>query len=67
MELENKVNKWWLPVLIGISLSAIALFLMSQPIGTFLGLTLVFGWLIFISGIFNLIFSIQNRHFFFWC
>ncbi len=64
MELENKVNKWWLPVLIGISLSAIALFLMSQPIGTFLGLTLVFGWLIFISGIFNLIFSIQNRHFF---
>lgn len=61
MELENKINKWWIPVLIGVSLSAIALFLMSQPVGTFLGLTIVFGWLIFMSGVFNMVFAIQNK------
>jgi len=64
MGLSKKVNQWWIPVLIGVSLSAISLFLMSQPVGTFLGLTIVFGYLIFLSGAFNIAFAIRNRHFF---
>jgi uncharacterized membrane protein HdeD (DUF308 family) len=64
MNLIKKVNQWWIPVLVGISLSAISLFLMSQPLGTFLGLTIVFGYVIFLSGAFNVVFAIRNRQFF---
>jgi uncharacterized membrane protein HdeD (DUF308 family) len=64
MNLIEKINQWWIPVLVGVSLSSVALFLMSQPIGTFLGLTIVFGYVIFLSGAFNIAFAIRNRHFF---
>lgn len=63
MELKNKINNWWMPVIVGLGLIGVSIFFMSQPVGAFLGLTVVFGWLIFMTGVFNTAFAINNRHF----
>jgi len=63
MELKSKINNWWMPVIVGLGLIGMSIFFMSQPVGTFLGLTVVFGWFIFMTGAFNLAFAINNRHF----
>ena len=55
------VNKWWMPVLLGVVLFAASIFIIIKPLNAFLGLALVFGWLILFNGIINIIFSVQNR------
>jgi uncharacterized membrane protein HdeD (DUF308 family) len=58
------INKWWIPVLVGIILIVGATYIMMQPVAAFVGLALLFGWLILLSGVLNIIFSIQNKKFF---
>ncbi|MAU25975.1 MAG: hypothetical protein CMH48_10335 [Muricauda sp.] len=58
---KTMVNKWWIPVLLGVVLFAASIFLVTRPTEAFLGLALVFGWFILFSGIMNIIFSVQNR------
>lgn len=55
------INKWWMPVLLGVVLFAASIFVISKPMSAFLGLALVFGWFILFNGIMNIIFSVQNR------
>jgi len=65
METTYKVNStikdWWMPVLTGTALIILSLFMIFRPAATFLGLAILFGWFIFISGGFNLAFAIRNR------
>lgn len=58
------INKWWIPVLTGIILIVGSIYIMTQPVAAFVGLALLFGWLILFSGVLNIIFSIQNKKFF---
>ena len=53
--------KWWMPALMGFLLSFSAIYIMSQPVASFVGLSLLFGFMIFISGLLNLSFALQNR------
>ncbi len=53
--------KWWMPVLVGILLSISAIYIMSRPVTSFVGLSVLFGFMIFISGLLNLSFALQNR------
>ena len=55
------INKWWMPVLLGVALIAASVFIISKPLSAFLGLALVFGWFILFNGLMNVIFSVQNR------
>ncbi len=62
--MKTIINKWWIPVLIGTLLIVSSIFIMSQPVGAFLGLSILFGWLIVFNGGLNIIFAIQNKTFF---
>jgi uncharacterized membrane protein HdeD (DUF308 family) len=62
--MKNKINQWWILVIIGLLLSGIGIFLMTKPVGTFIGLTIMFGWLIFSVGGMNLVFAIRNKSYF---
>ncbi len=59
--MKEQINQWWLPVVVGVLLTFTSIFLITQPVGAFLGLTILFGWLIFTSGGFNFAFAIRNR------
>ncbi len=62
--MKDKINQWWVLVLIGLVLTATGIFLLSRPVGTFLGLTIIFGWIIFSVGGMNLVFAIKNKNYF---
>ncbi len=64
MKFTDKINYWWMPVLAGVLLIAVSIFFISKPLSAFLGLTVLFGWLIFTNGGLNLIFAIRNRKIF---
>lgn len=55
------INKWWIPVLLGVLLFVASIYIVSKPMNAFLGLALVFGWFILFNGLMNIIFSVQNR------
>ncbi len=59
--IKNKINQWWLPALTGLALIALSIFFISQPVKVFLGLTVLFGWLIFTRGGINIVFAVRNR------
>ncbi len=68
MELIHKIHKtnhWWIPVLTGAALVTVSIIFMTRPVSAFLGFALVFGWLIFLTGIMNTVFAIRNRKFFY--
>ena len=64
MEITNKIRHWWIPVLLGVLLFASAIYISAQPIESFIGLTLLFGWIIAFNGISNIVFSIRNKNIF---
>ncbi len=59
--MNEKIKYWLVPVIIGILLSITAIYLTMQPVKAFAGLSILFGWLIFINGGLNLSFAIRNR------
>ncbi len=58
---HTQIKNWWIPVLIGIALIATAALIVSKPIEAYLGLSLAFAALVFVSGALNTVFSIANR------
>lgn len=59
--MKTLINKWWIPLLTGLLLVISSVYIMSKPVGAFLGLALLFGWLITLNGFLNIIFSLQNK------
>lgn len=53
--MNSKINQWWVLIIMGLLLTATGMFLMTKPEGTFLGLTIMFGWLIFSVGGLNVV------------
>lgn len=64
--LENSkrmVKYWWLLLLTGIALFVLGILIFIFPTQSYIGMSVVFGWVILISGIFQVVLSAVNRHF----
>lgn len=60
---KQAVKYWWLTLLTGIALLVIAIIIFAYPAMSYLGLSMLFGWMILISGIFSVIVATSNKHF----
>ena len=54
---------WWLLLLVGIALFLIGILTFVYPARSYLGMSLLFGWVILLSGILEVVLSTANRHF----
>ena len=60
---KQAVRYWWLLLIIGIALFAVGVLIFVYPAQSYLGMSLVFGWLMLISGILEVVLSSANKHF----
>ena len=60
---KQAVKYWWLTLVTGIALLVIAIIIFAYPAMSYLGLSMLFGWMILISGIFSVIVATSNKHF----
>jgi uncharacterized membrane protein HdeD (DUF308 family) len=58
---KSRINNWWVALLIGILFILIGFWTISTPVQSYLSLVIVFASFMFVSGIFQLVFSINNR------
>lgn len=61
-EIKREVKNWWLFTVIGILLLIAGFYTISNPLASYLGLSVFFGGLIFVNGIMELSFTFGNRH-----
>ena len=54
-------NYWWIPLVSGIVFLVFGLWLLLVPLDSFYTLTMVFGFIILISGVYEIYFSLLNR------
>ena len=52
---KQAVKYWWLLLLTGIALLVIGIVVFAFPAQSYIGMSLMFGWLILLSGIFQVI------------
>ncbi len=60
----HKISTWWIPTLTGVLLVLAALFFFFQPDKAFIGIALIFGWLVFTSGLMNMAFAFRVKRVF---
>jgi uncharacterized membrane protein HdeD (DUF308 family) len=56
------IKNWWLPLLIGAAFILVGIWTISTPVASYMTLAIIFASFMFVSGIFQLIFSISNRN-----
>jgi uncharacterized membrane protein HdeD (DUF308 family) len=56
------IKNWWLPLLIGAGFILVGIWTISTPVKSYVTLAIIFASFMFVSGIFQLIFSISNRN-----
>ena len=64
--LENSkkaVRYWWLLLLVGIVLLVAGILVFVYPAQSYVGLSVIFGWVMLISGVLEVILSASNRHY----
>jgi len=54
-------KNWWIPVIIGLSMLGIAVFMLLNPTIAYLSLSIFFAWMIFFYGILHIAFALSNR------
>ncbi len=59
--LQSAVKHWWLSLLLGILLIIMGIWVIRTPLASYIGLSILFGWLLFISGVIEMVFSIGNK------
>ncbi len=59
---RKPVKYWYLPLIAGIILIVLGIYIFTVPMETYLTLTIFFSLSFIFSGILEIIFSIQNRH-----
>ena len=57
----SQVKHWWGSLLLGILYILIAIFLLFTPLSSYVALSIMFAVAMFVSGIFEIIFSIANK------
>ena len=60
---KQAIRYWWLLLLVGIILLLVGILTFLFPARSYLGMSLLFGWVILISGILEVVLSTANRHF----
>lgn len=60
---KQAIRFWWLLLVVGIALFAAGLLVFAFPARSYLGMSLLFGWLMLLSGLLEVILSSTNRHF----
>ena len=60
---KRAVRYWWLLLIIGIALFVVGILIFVYPTQSYLGMSLVFGWLMLFSGILEVVLSSANKHF----
>ena len=59
-KVRSAVKNWWMHLLIGILFIIMGIWVISTPIASYLSLSIFFSVLMFVSGLFELIFAISN-------
>lgn len=62
-ESKQAIRYWRLPMLIGVILFLLGVLTFVYPTQSYLGMALIFGWVILLSGIMEVILATTNRHF----
>lgn len=60
---KRMVKYWWLLLLTGIALFVLGILIFIFPAQSYVGMSVIFGWVILVSGIFQVVLSAANRHF----
>lgn len=56
------IRYWWLMLVVGIAIFAMGIAVFIYPVQSYLGMTMLFGWLIMFSGVAQIVISSMNRH-----
>ena len=60
---KQAVRYWWLLLLVGIALFVIGMLTFVFPARSYVGMSMLFGWVILLAGILEVVISTANRHF----
>lgn len=60
---KRAVRYWWLMLIIGIALFVVGILVFVYPAQSYLSMAVVFGWLMLLSGILEVVLASVNRHF----
>ena len=60
---KQAVRYWWLLLLVGVLLAGIGVLVLIFPARSYLGMSLLFGWVILLSGCLEVILPTANSHF----
>lgn len=58
---KQVVSNWWLFVILGVFLIIGGIWVMMTPVGSYISLSIFFSAMVFVNGIFDIVFSISNR------
>ncbi len=59
---QSTVKHWWISLLVGILYIVAGIWVFKTPLSSYISLSILFSVFIFVSGIFQTIFSISNRN-----
>ena len=59
---KEAVRYWWLMLLLGIALFIVGIVIFAYPAASYLGMSVLFGFVILFSGIFEIVLSASNNH-----
>jgi len=60
--IENAIKHWYLPSIVGILLIVLGIWTLTTPLESYIMLSIVFAVGFFLSGIFEMIFALSNKH-----
>lgn len=58
--IRNSVKHWYIPLIIGVLLILLGFYTLATPVASFFTLSLFFSWTFIISGLLEIVFSLQN-------
>lgn len=60
--IKDAVKHWYIPLIVGILFIGVSILVFSSPLGSLLTLSIFFALSFLLGGIFEIIFSVSNRH-----
>lgn len=60
---KQAIRYWWLLLAVGLLLLAVGILIFLFPARSYLGLSMLLGWVILLAGILEVVLSATNRHF----
>lgn len=60
-KINSAIKNWWIYLLLGILFIALAIFLIANPLATYVTLSILFSAFMFVSGVFEIIFAVNNK------